>query len=328
MTRLRRGLLAALIGPAVSGVLVDKSPAQQVVRERDVSVTGPRGRTLQRDVRTQAGPGYVDRQVQIRRPDGTFRSNTLVERMPGPGMVGRPAVGYGHGGGVFVEEVVVAPPPPPPPIFGLGLFGGVPLFGGFVGASIAPPPVVYTSPVPRPTPGLDVVAENLAKLKSWHEHTRRDAALFLGQVRDPRAVPALMDRLKNDHSRDVRIASAHALGEIGDGRAEDFLEKAKLFDKHVEVRDEAARAITALHAPRRDPRQTEARTAAAKSSNSTSPRTRIARAGVTGNASAVTRDGAVGSAGHTVGNAGSDAPPPPPAPDPALSNSPRPEGGA
>ena len=40
--------------------------------ERDTTITGPRGRTIKRQVEVQRGPGSIERQVQIQRPGGTF----------------------------------------------------------------------------------------------------------------------------------------------------------------------------------------------------------------------------------------------------------------
>src|SRR5438270_5557763 len=70
--------LVAWFGPAGAPAI-----GQVVERERDVSVTGPRGRTIERQVRSERGPGFVDRQVEIHRPGGTVRSDVFAHRVPG-----------------------------------------------------------------------------------------------------------------------------------------------------------------------------------------------------------------------------------------------------
>ncbi len=50
--------------------------------ERDTTITGPRGRTIQRQVDIQRGPGTIDRSVEIKRPGGTFERQTVIQRSP------------------------------------------------------------------------------------------------------------------------------------------------------------------------------------------------------------------------------------------------------
>ena len=57
------GLMALGIGEIVSGSLA----IGQTV-ERDTTITGPRGRTIKRQVEVQRRPGWIDRSVQIQRP--------------------------------------------------------------------------------------------------------------------------------------------------------------------------------------------------------------------------------------------------------------------
>jgi hypothetical protein len=85
--------------------------------------------------------------------------------------------------------------------------------------------------------------EALVRLQSHHDNSRRDAAITLGRIGDDRAVPALVDRLKNDGSREVRIAAANALGEIGDPRSLTALDRARIYDRRNEVRTAAVRAM-------------------------------------------------------------------------------------
>jgi hypothetical protein len=258
-----------------------------VEQQRDVTITGPRGRSIQRDTTIERGPGFVDRQLNIQRPGGSFSSNTMVQRAPsvvrGGGGFG-PAVrpgGWGWGPRPFIgREVIINNGGGPaswiaPLAVGLGSFG-VGMFAGnaLASANAAPPPPqpVYVVPSPgyviQPAPGAvayppqpgvpvqpvqpapppppDPVSEAVLRLQSHHANSRRDGALTLGRLRDPRAIPALVERLKNDTDTDVRTAAATALGEIGDPRAGIYLERVTIYDKRQKVRDAAALALTRL----------------------------------------------------------------------------------
>jgi hypothetical protein len=266
--------------------------------ERDVTITGPRGRSIQRDTTIQRGPGFVDRQVNIQRPGGTFSSNTLVQRAPSivrsaPGFAPGPRVGgWGWGPRPFIgREVIINNGGGPgswiaPLAVGLGSFG-VGMFAGSALASanqpppqpvyVVPPPgyVIQPAPVagyppqpvapaqpaqPPPPPAVDPIADAVLRLQSHHANSRRDGAYTLGRLRDPRAIPALVERLKNDTDVDVRIAAATALGEIGDPRAAVYLERVTIYDRKQKVRDAAALAMTRLP---RDPGPGGAQTASA-----------------------------------------------------------------
>jgi len=254
----KAGLILAIMAPSVGGQVV----------ERDVKVTGPRGRTIERQVRTERGPGYVERQVDIKRPAGEYRSDVIVERGPRPGP--QPAFRGGYEGGrsprpIVVEEDVFIAPLPPPPAWGWGwgpsLSIGAPFFGLAIGS--APPPPVYYPPPPPPvvvvnppqryapapppeTVVVDRVGDAIGLLQSYHASSRRDGALALGRMGDARGVPPLVDRLKNDYDKDVRVASAWSLSEIGDPRAGVALERAALFDRRQDVREAAAKAYRRL----------------------------------------------------------------------------------
>lgn len=285
------------------------SAAGQVV-ERDVKVTGPRGRTIERQVRTERGPGRVEREIDIKRPGGELHRDVVVQRgggrvdrevnisRPGgqyrgdvvaerggrrpPPTYGREYgyVGHGDPHQVFVEAEVHEPPPDHPWGFGWGpaLSIGGHSFGLSIGPAhppiyVAPPhpPVVVVHPpvryAPAPPPEevvVDPVADAIARLSSYSAGSRRDGALTLGRLGDSRAVLPLIDRLKLDFDKDVRIASAWALSEIGDPRAGVALERAALFDKRQEVRDAASRAYRRLPAegtpaPAQGPPPAEAR---------------------------------------------------------------------
>ncbi|SIO66291.1 HEAT repeat-containing protein [Singulisphaera sp. GP187] len=256
---------------------------QVVGRERDVTITGPRGRTVQRSISSERGPGFVNREVTIQRPGGTFQSSNTAQRIaprgPAP-YAGRGYVPTGHHGGggygprgpVIVERNVFVnnnrgPGWGPALAVGGGLFG-LGMFAGSALASAPPTPVfvaqpapVYMAPAPPPTviynapqpytpvaqaPAtvvVDPVANAVGRLQSNHGNSRIEGAYTLGRLRDARAVPALVDRLKNDWDKDVRVAAANALGEIGDPRATESLRQAVSLDKRQAVRDAAGLAL-------------------------------------------------------------------------------------
>ncbi len=303
MSRWLRTSMVFAIGLGWAGI-----PVGAQTFERETKVTGPGGRSITRDVTVQRGPGYVDRNVQIQRPGGTFDRNVSIQR--GPGFVDRSVNIQRPGGASFSSNTMVqrgfAPPAPGrgfiptggfrgfggprevfverPVIVGGGgggvplvpaLLGGAGLFGlgmltGSALNSPPPPPVVagpppvvvYNAPQPytggaapvvvqpAPTVVVDPVADAITRMQSFYESNRKEGALTLGRLRDPRAVAPLVDRLKNDSSRHVRAAAATALGEIGDPQAKVFLERATIYDKRQEVRDAAALALA--HLPRVD----------------------------------------------------------------------------
>lgn len=253
---------------ACSGIgagLESSARAQSFSRERDVTVTGPRGRTIERRVAVDRGPGYSDRQVQIQRPGGTYsREVRVAGGRPGPPMRG-PGPGYHHGYGfgprppVIIERNVFGGPG----AFALGMLGGAALTAPFWAPPIISPPVVVAPPVVVESPAvvvqqptvissapstvivdpLDGVALAAQRLQSHYPGSRREAAQTLGRLGDPRGVPPLVDALKNDWFKEVRIASAQALGEIGGPEAETALERAVVYEKKEDVRDVAAAAL-------------------------------------------------------------------------------------
>jgi len=86
------------------------------------------------------------------------------------------------------------------------------------------------------------------RLQSFYPSNRKEAAYTLGQLQDPRAVPALVHTLKYDTWKDVRIASAIALGEIGGTEAAVALERDAIYDHKEEVRKAASTALERLNA--------------------------------------------------------------------------------
>ncbi len=264
-----RQLLGSLALGVLGLALCSPGSDAQVV-QRDSKVTGPKGKSIERSVRTERTPNGVQRDIRIQRPGGaTFDSSTRVARggggpRPGPQGHGGPRPGGGGPPRVIERNVVVENNyyGPPRPRFG-------PSFGLFLGGPVLPPPpppiyvvpepiyvapqpifvpepqVVYQPPVryaPAPEPEtviVDPVADALGRLKSRHDNSRRDGALTLGRLGDARAVGPLMERLAKDGEEEVRVASAWALGEIGDPRAAIEVQKAALYDKKKEVREAA-----------------------------------------------------------------------------------------
>ncbi len=266
--------LEGLLGP---GWVAREVRAKVVERERDVTITGPRGRSIERSITSERGPGFVDRQVNIQRPGGTFHSNAMAVRPgaaggfgppvrfgpwgPGPRpFVGREVIinnggGPGSwlaplaiGGGLFGLGVfagsALASPPPPPPVAPMYVAPVAPIVGGQPG--VVYQPVQPGQPVVPVQPSVDAVALEVQRFQSYHAASRRDAAVTLGRLRDPRAIPALVDRLRHDNDTEVRVAAATAMGEIGDPSARVYLERVTIYDKKQKVRDAAALALTRM----------------------------------------------------------------------------------
>ncbi|MDX2037990.1 MAG: HEAT repeat domain-containing protein [Isosphaeraceae bacterium] len=285
---------AALGIIGVSGI----SEAQTVKREQ--KAVGPRGKSVERSVTVERGPGTARREIEITRPGGTFRREAEVVgpraaagMRPGPGYAPAPvpaprgrSYGYGPGPAVIRRDVIIERD--------RGSNGLLPFVaGGALGLAvgsalnppapqpvyvvpepvIAAPPVVVVNPPQRyvpvapaqpPTVVIDPVNTGLTQLQSNSWSVRRDGAIALGRMGDSRAVPALIDRLKNDHDKNVRQASAWALGEIRDPRAVEPLERAAALDRREEVRTVAAKAYhKVLEPPPAPPSETSATASAA-----------------------------------------------------------------
>jgi hypothetical protein len=259
------------------------SLAQVVTREREATVTGPRGRTIDRRLEVERGPGTYSRQLQIQRPGGTFDRSLSIQRGWAGGFSGG---GFGsRPGPIFERNVFFAPRPASSWSFG---FMAAPLIT-FPFWQPAPPPPVVVAPGPaviatqpggvppvapqsggaQPSP-LDPVALAAGRLQSHHSSSRRDAAQTLGRLGDPRAIPPLVHALKYDSSKDVKIAAATALGEIGGPDSKVVLERCIIYEKKQEVRDAAAAALRNLR-ERRD-------SAPARGSSGSSPLGRTAPA--------------------------------------------------
>ncbi len=279
-TMIRSSWAIVLLGCVGGGTIA----SGQVV-ERDTKLTGPKGRTIERSIRTERGPGFVDRQVEIKRPGGTLIRDTRIQQPGGFGP--RPGFPQGPPRRQVVErdfvverDVVVerpaliapfvapflsfsfgSPPPPPPPPPPAVVYVPEPVY--VEGPPIvAMPPMVIAAPAYGQAPPAPVVSEPpispqvadaMGRLASFHHQSRRDGALTLGHLGDTHAVGPLTDRLDHDLDREVRVASAWALGEIADPRAAVALERAALYDKRQEVRDAANTAYRKLPRPVQQP---------------------------------------------------------------------------
>jgi HEAT repeats len=241
------------------GLIASLAASQVVEKERETTVTGPRGRTIQRDIKVERGPGFINRQVEVKRPGETIVRDTTIRTGGGGGRSFVPTYAGPRyfGGPRFVENVIVQRPPVVSAVVGLpalGFFfgggggGGGPAFGGGGGGG-GGGPGGGPPPGPQPPPGFDPFADALGRLKSFHGSSRRDGALTLGRIGDPRAVPALNERLEHDFDKEVRVAAAVALGEIADERGAVALEKAALYDHRNDVREAAKLALKKIPKP-------------------------------------------------------------------------------
>ncbi len=228
--------------------------------ERNTKITGPRGRSIDRQVDIERGPGTYSRQVQVQRPGGTIDRSTTIQR----GWGGFPGGGFGG-----FRPLPFFPGPRPVTSFGLGItaapmitipfFAGGAAFGGGGGGAGGPgmgvaggggggpggAPGGQPAQAGQPNP-LDPVVLAAQKLQSFHYSSRRDGARELGQLGDPRGIPPLVHTLKYDSSKEVRAAAATSLGELGGSDAEVVLERCIIYEKKQEVKDAAASALRLL----------------------------------------------------------------------------------
>ncbi len=225
----------------MAAALSGRETSAQTV-ERDTTITGPRGNSIERQVRTERRGNVVDRQIDITRPGGTYHRETQVTSPPG--YRGGPVY---RGGPRIVERDVFIGGGAPAPFF--NFFVGSPPPPVFI-APFPPPlvvnlPPIASGPPPRPV-GVDQAADAIDEFGSFHMKTRREAAITLGKLRDHRGVPPLIDRLKHDHEKEVRMAAAWSLAEIGDPRAVVPLEVAAQFDKRPDVQAVARKSLARM----------------------------------------------------------------------------------
>ncbi len=113
----RNGCAVGLMGVVWCGTCVS---LQGQTVERDTTITGPRGRSIERKTEIQRTPGGVDRQLQITRPGGTITRQTQIQRSPvmGPVRRGPLIAGPWPRPPWFPRPVVIGQPAP---AFGFGL---------------------------------------------------------------------------------------------------------------------------------------------------------------------------------------------------------------
>jgi HEAT repeat protein len=75
---------------------------------------------------------------------------------------------------------------------------------------------------------------------------KEDAVIGLGMLGDEKAVPLLIDHLKNDPDPDLRVLITTALGRIGSKSAVPALKEALVGDPYIHARIGAARALTTI----------------------------------------------------------------------------------
>lgn len=93
----------------------------------------------------------------------------------------------------------------------------------------------------------DPVFDSLARqLRDILPDRRREAAFALGQLRNPRAVPLLLDRLRVDLNKNVRKACVVALSQIPDPAIPGYLERVAIYDPNAEVRQLATNLMKKL----------------------------------------------------------------------------------
>jgi HEAT repeats len=215
--------------------------------ERDTTITGPRGNSIERQVEIKRAPGSVERQVQIKRPGGTFERQVQIQRAPGGGLRRGPMIAGPWPRPPWIPRTVVIGQPAP--AFGFGLLAAPALNFSFGGGGMVPfGGAGPLGPRGAPAPPPDQVALMIPRLQSFYWNTRKEAAYTLGTLGDPRAVPSLIHVLKYDLHKDVRVAGAIALGEIGGPEAAVALERSSIYDHKEDVRHAAAKAIERLNA--------------------------------------------------------------------------------
>ena len=234
MMRMRKLLGLVALG---FGAIVDGSLAVGQTVERDTTITGPRGRSIKRQVEVQRGPGGIDRSVQIQRPGGTFDRQVQVHaHLRGD----RRWVVHGRALPGFRGRSWSAPPAP---AFGFGLmaapmlnfsFGGG--GGGMLGGPGGPPPGGPGpggpgGPAGGPPQPPDQVALMTQRLQSFYSSHRKDAAYTLGRLHDPRdpvadscpevrLIEGRSDRLGDRTGRNRRLRFRRRIGAVRDLRQE------------------------------------------------------------------------------------------------------------
>jgi hypothetical protein len=221
--------------------------------ERETTVTGPRGRSVERQTEIQRKPGSIERETTVTGPRGrSIERQVQVQRSPAGVPRRGPMLGGPWPRPPWIPRTVVIGQPAP--AFGFGLLAAPMLnfsFGGGGGGGGPGGPIGGGGPAGGPggpAPPPDEVALMTQRLQSFYSNNRKEAAYKLGQLGDPRAIPSLIHVLKYDYHKDVRIASAIALGEIGGSESAIALERASIYDHKEDVRHAATTALERLNA--------------------------------------------------------------------------------
>ena len=236
--------------------------AQSVSREREATITGPRGRTIDRRLEVNRGPGTYERQLQIQRPGGTVQRDFMMQRVPrvaglgAGGFGGRPMVFRAQRvrrastGNIVVVRVLRCARRGPSVLAAsasssrrrraAGRRTG--RYSAWRGLPLVPPSIPPRS-IPLPLRPRDFRAFMPAAVVT-------ERRLWVGSVIPE---PSLLSFTHSSMtpSKDVKIAAAQALGQIGGTDSEVVLERCIVYEKKEEVRDAAALALRRLR-DRRD----------------------------------------------------------------------------
>lgn len=236
----------------------------QRVFEQDTTITGPRGRSIERRVRAERGPGMVSRDVRIQRPGGTFEREIQVQRgvsyhggqvrSQGRGFVptgGHGPHGYrGFGPGIIQRDVIIRDRGGPGwgTVAGVGggLFGLGMLAGNLLASPAPPPPVVYAAPPVVYAQPPTVVVEQPPTVV-YKPPVRYAPQPSRTVVVDP--VANALARLRSNHDNSRRDG-AKTLGSLGDARAVPALVDRLQNDSDKSVRQAAAWALGEIGDPR------------------------------------------------------------------------------
>ncbi|MEO6808519.1 MAG: HEAT repeat domain-containing protein [Isosphaeraceae bacterium] len=235
----------------------------QQVFERDTTITGPRGRSIERQVRAERGPGMVSRDVRIQRPSGTIEREVQVQRgavyqggqvrSQGRGFVpngGYGPYGYrGFGPGIIQRDVIIRNQGPgwgTVAGVGGGLFGLGMLAGNLLASPAPPPPVVYAPPPVIYAQPPTVVVEQPPTVV-YNPPVRYAPQAPRTVVVDP--VANALARLRSNHDNSRRDG-AKTLGSLGDARAVPALVDRLQNDSDKSVRQAAAWALGEIGDPR------------------------------------------------------------------------------
>ena len=99
---------------------------------------------------------------------------------------------------------------------------------------------------PTITSAENLVLQSLSKsLNNNDPYVRKEAVYSLGELEDVKSIELLSEVLLNDRDKDVRVAAADILGDIGGETAIDSLINA-LQDEDKEVRERVMEALGAI----------------------------------------------------------------------------------